>query len=119
MRRAVNYAIDRRALAQHPIPAMLAGRPTDQHIPPGWPGFRDAAIYPLGGPDVAAARRLAGAGGGRGVFYTCNRPECLEQAEIVREYLMALGIEVEIRRFSFGAMFGHHGDERRVAHARR
>ena len=105
MRRAVNYAIDRRALAQHPIPAMLAGRPSDQHIPPGWPGFRDAAIYPLGGPDVATARRLAGSGGGRGVFYTCNKPECLEQAEIVRENLKALGIELEIRRFSFGAMF--------------
>ena len=62
MRRAVNYAIDRRALARHPIPEALAGRPTDQHIPPGWPGFRDAAIYPLGGPDLATARRLAGDG---------------------------------------------------------
>ncbi len=105
MRRAVNYAIDRRALAQHPIPAMLAGRPTDQHIPPGWPGFRDAAIYPLGGPDVATARRLAGDGRHRGVFYTCNQPECLEQAEIVRGNLAAIGIDVEIRRFAFGTLF--------------
>ncbi len=105
MRRAVNYAIDRRALAQHPIPEMLAARPSDQHIPPGWPGFRDAAIYPLGGPDLATARRLAGDGRRRGVFYTCNQPECLEQAEIVRENLAAIGIDLEIRRFAFGTMY--------------
>ena len=35
--------------------------PTDQYLPPGMPGFRDAEIYPLGGPNVARARRLAGA----------------------------------------------------------
>ncbi len=105
MRQAVNYAIDRRALAQHPIPESLAARPTDQHIPPGWPGFRDAAIYPLGGPDLATARRLAGDGRHRGVFYTCNQPECLEQAEIVRENLAAIGIDLEIRKFPFGTMF--------------
>ena len=105
MRQAVNYAIDRRALAQHPIPESLAARATDQHIPPGFPGFRDAAIYPLGGPDVATARRLAGGGRRRGVFYTCNQPPCLEQAEIVRENLAAIGIDLEIRRFPFGTMF--------------
>ena len=103
MRRAVNYAIDRRALT--PIPDSLAGRPTDQLIPPGWPGFRDAAIYPLGGPDLATARRLAGGGRRRGVLYTCNLAECLAKAEIVRANLAAIGIELEIRRFSFGEMF--------------
>jgi ABC-type transport system substrate-binding protein len=101
----VNYAIDRRALAQHPIPAALAGRPTDQLTPPGWPGYRDAAIYPLGGPDLAAARRLAGGGHHRGVLYTCNAPECLEQAEIARENLAAIGIELETRVFSFGTLY--------------
>jgi ABC-type transport system substrate-binding protein len=105
MRRAVNYAIDRRALARHPIPDSLAGRPTDQQIPPGWPGFRDATIYPLGGPDLATARRLAGGGRRRGILYTCNVTECLEQAEIVRENLAAIGVELEVRRFSFGEMF--------------
>ncbi len=52
-RRAVNYAIDRRALGREPFGGR-GGRPTDQHIPPGYPGFRDATIYPLGGPDLAA-----------------------------------------------------------------
>jgi ABC-type transport system substrate-binding protein len=106
MRRAVNYAIDRRALARHPQPALLGGRPTDQHIATGWPGFRDATIYPLGGPDLGAARRLAGRGRRRGVFYACNVAQCLEQAEIVRANLAAIGIDLEIRRFSNAAMFG-------------
>jgi YVTN family beta-propeller protein len=105
MRRAVNYAIDRRALARYPIPEMLAGRPTDQQIPPGWPGFRDATIYPLGGPNLATARRLAGAGRRRGVLYTCNLPVCVENAEVVRANLAAIGIDLEIRQLSYTALY--------------
>ena len=101
MRRAVNYALDRRALAR-----VNGERPTDQLMPPGWPGFRDAAIYPLGGPDVARARRLAGGERRHGVLYTCNVALCVEWAQIVRENLAAIGIELEVRRFgSFGEMF--------------
>ena len=77
-----------------------AGRPTDQHIPPGYPGFRDATIYPLGGPDLATARRLAGGARRRGVLYTCNGPGCIARAAIVRANLAAIGIELEIRQFS-------------------
>jgi peptide/nickel transport system substrate-binding protein len=46
MRRAVNYAFDRRALARQPVRASF-GRPTDQYLPPGMPGFRDQRVYPL------------------------------------------------------------------------
>jgi YVTN family beta-propeller protein len=109
MRRAVNYAIDRRALAAHPVPESLASRPTDQLIPPGWPGFRDATIYPLGGPDLATARRLAGGGRRHGVLYTCNVAPCLEWAEIVRANLAAIGIDLEIRPFTFHDMFQRIG----------
>src|SRR6185436_9925270 len=35
----------------------------------------------------------------------CNWAECLEDAEIVRENLAAIGIDLEIRRFSFGNMY--------------
>jgi len=45
MRRAVNYAIDRPALAGLGAP-IGAGRPTDQTVPFGIPGFRDAADIP-------------------------------------------------------------------------
>ena len=73
LRRAVNFAIDRRALAANTGVGEV-GRPTDQHIPPGLPGFEDAAIYPLGGPDLPAARRLAGSERRRAVLYTCDFP---------------------------------------------
>jgi ABC-type oligopeptide transport system substrate-binding subunit len=76
-------------------------------MPPGWPGFHDAAIYPLGGPDLVTARRLAGNGRRHGVLYTCNTSGwCVEQAQIVRKNLAAIGIDLEIREFkSFGDMF--------------
>jgi ABC-type transport system substrate-binding protein len=108
MRQAVNLAIDRRALARRLscCPDEAPGRPTDQFIPPGLPGFHDEAIYPLGGPDIDAARRLAGSGRGRRmVFYTCNNPACLEQARIVRRNLAAIGLDIEVKSFPFAQMF--------------
>ena len=48
--KAINYAIDRKAiLAQG---GYLAGKRTDQILPPGIAGFRDANLYPLKGPDL-------------------------------------------------------------------
>ncbi len=104
LRRAVNYAIDRPALAAN---AGLGqrGRPTDQYIPPGMPGFEDAAIYPLGGPDLATARRLAGDAKGPAVLYTCDLPDCTRHAEILRSNLGAIGIELEIRQFPLEEFF--------------
>ena len=104
LRRAVNYALDRRALAAH-TGIGEGGRPSDQHIPPGMPGFEDAAIYPLGGPDLATARRLAGHARRRAVLYTCNYPACTRHAQILRANLQAIGIELEVRQFNLGEMF--------------
>jgi YVTN family beta-propeller protein len=104
LRRAVNYAIDRRALAAH-TGLGPRGRPTDQYIPPGLPGFEDAAIYPLGGPDLATARRLAGSRPRAAVLYTCSLPGCSRHAEILRSNLRAIGIELDVRQFPLGEMF--------------
>jgi YVTN family beta-propeller protein len=104
MRRAVNYAMDRRALAEHTGGGEV-GRPTDQMIPPGLPGFRDAAIFPLGGPDLATARRLAGDVPRRAVLYTCNLPGCARHGQILRANLRAIEIELEVRQFSLEEMF--------------
>jgi YVTN family beta-propeller protein len=104
LRRAVNYAIDRRALAQD-TGVGEAGRATDQIIPPGLPGFEDDAIYPLGGPDLHAARRLSGGAKRRAVLYTCNLPGCTRHAQILRSNLRAIGIELDVRQFSLGEMF--------------
>jgi peptide/nickel transport system substrate-binding protein len=105
MRRAVNFAIDRRALAEHTGGGEI-GRPTDQHIPPGLPGFEDAAIYPLGGPDLNAARRLAGSAPRRAVLYTCDLPGCSSNGQILKSNLRAIGIELEVREFPIPELFG-------------
>ena len=84
----------------------FSGLPTDQYLPTGMPGFRDADIYPLGasrtshapGASPAAHRRHA-------VMYTCNQPACLRGAEIVRANLGAIGIAVEIKQFSILQLF--------------
>ncbi|MBA2360258.1 MAG: winged helix-turn-helix domain-containing protein, partial [Actinobacteria bacterium] len=102
MRRAFNYAIDRGALARLGTPAVgdPGGLvPTDQYLSPAVPGFRDVEIYPLDGPDLAAARRLAGGRRGTAVLYTCDSSPCPEQAEILRRNLRAIGISLEVRQF--------------------
>ena len=104
LRKAVNYAVDRRALAEH-TGVGEAGRPTDQYIPPGMPGFEDAPIYPLGGPDLATARRLAGRLREDAVLYTCDLPGCTSHAEILRSNLRAIGIELDVREFPLGPLF--------------
>ena len=101
LRQAVNEALDRRALAHRVFGGDpgAPGRPTDQFIPPGLPGFRDAAIYPLGGPDLERARRLAGDRRRRAVLYTCNERACVEQARAARRSLAAIGIDLAVKQF--------------------
>src|SRR5215213_2132407 len=96
LRRAVNYALDRRALARDGLSNGLPAQPTDQYLPPTMPGFRDARIYPLR-PDVARARRLAGPRRRSVVLYISDSASQLRFAEILRLNLRAIGMEVEIR----------------------
>jgi peptide/nickel transport system substrate-binding protein len=104
LRRAVNFAVDRGALARTAGPD-FSGLPTDQYLPTGMPGFRDADIYPLGRPNLARARSLAGPGHRRAVMYTCNLPACLEVGAIVRANLRAIGIDVDVKSFPLLPMF--------------
>lgn len=53
LRKAVNFAIDRATLSRG-----FLGGTTDQILPPGMPGYRDANIYP-DTPDLARANALA------------------------------------------------------------
>jgi YVTN family beta-propeller protein len=103
LRRAVNYAIDRRALArQGGILKPLPTTPTDQYLPPGVPGFRDARIYPLT-PNLEKARRLAGRRRHRAVLYALDGAPSTHLAEIVKRNLKPIGIDVQIR--PLGDMF--------------
>lgn len=107
MRNAVNYAIDRRALARQGGPGSGA-TPTDQYLPPGIPGFRDAQIYPLR-PNAAKARRLAGPGRRTAVLYAPPDPSDRKRAEIVKANLSAIGIDVQVKIFSDAVLFRRLG----------
>jgi YVTN family beta-propeller protein len=104
LRKAVNFAMDRRALALNTGLGEV-GRPTDQHIPPGLPGFEDAAIYPLGGPNLRAARRLAGSTRRRALLYTCDYPSCSRHGQVLKSNLRAIGIDLEVREFPIPQLF--------------
>jgi YVTN family beta-propeller protein len=101
-RLAANYAIDRRALAALVQPA--PDRLTDQYLPPGIAGFREAHIYPLT-PDLAKARQLMHSGGRSAVLYTCNTAPCPEQAQIVKTDLAGIGLHVQIKTFPWQILF--------------
>jgi peptide/nickel transport system substrate-binding protein len=104
VRRAVNYALDREAIARIGAFTTERGTPTDQLLPPGIPGFRDARIYPFT-PDLPKARMLARGKGGKGALYTCTTPQCRQAAQIVQADLKAIGIDLEVKYFTVGAVF--------------
>jgi ABC-type oligopeptide transport system substrate-binding subunit len=98
LRRAVNYALDRRALAREGLMTGLSGEPTDQYLPPTLPGYRDARIYPQR-PDIERARRLAGTRRRSVNLYTANFPSHVRFAEIVKANLRAIGMDVEVKNY--------------------
>jgi Bacterial extracellular solute-binding proteins, family 5 Middle/PASTA domain len=85
-----------------------AGTTTDQHLPPGMPGFRDVSIYPAR-PDIARARELAPWSPGdpvrNGVLYCSNRSPAPQQCQIIQANLRQIGLEMEIRLFPRATQF--------------
>ena len=98
LRRAVNFALDRQAL-QALGGGPLAGRLTDQYIPPVVPGFRDGDVYPLERADPGRARELASGNlrGRKAVFYTGDFGFPLAVAQLAKQQLAAIGLEIEIK----------------------
>ena len=108
VRQAVNYAIDRRALAAVGSGFQaLPDTPTDHYLPPGMPGYRAAHVFPLT-PDLAKARQLiaaAHAAGRTAVLYTFDLYPGPELAQIVKNDLARIGIEVQIKTFPSGRYY--------------
>jgi ABC-type oligopeptide transport system substrate-binding subunit len=92
-RRALNYAIDRRALAR-----ATNERPTDAYLPPALQAPGRAPVYPSS-PDVSRARALLRDFHGKLVLYTCKDPTCTTTARIVRANLAAVGVPLRIKEF--------------------
>jgi len=100
LRKAVNQAIDRRALLAQS--GYLAGKRTDQILPPGMVGFRDADLYPLKQPNLLAAKKLAQGhtGDGNVVLYESNRGASPLRAQIIQYNLQQIGLHVDARLFA-------------------
>lgn len=105
LRRAVNFAVDRRALLRER--GILGGAVTDQYLPPTLPGFHDARIYPLEKPDLEAATRLARGNerSGKAVLYAPALPFATAQAQIVKANLRRIGIRVAVKQFPVSLYF--------------
>jgi oligopeptide transport system substrate-binding protein len=99
LRRAVNFAVDRRGIVRLGEPHGLTA--TDQYLPPIFPGFRNVHIYPLRRPNFERARALARGRtrGGKAILYTINRPFHLGIAAIVKDNLRQIGLDVEVQAF--------------------
>src|SRR3954471_22100850 len=109
--KAINYAIDRKALLVQS--GFLAGKRTDQVLPPGIAGFRDANLYPLKGPDLATAKKWmakAGVPGGTTVeLYTSNRGAAPLQAQIYQFNLKQIGLNVNTHLFARAVQIDKEG----------
>ena len=95
MRQAVNYALDRPALA-----AALGDLAAANYLPPGMPGSLARHVYPLSGPDLERARALAGPHGGHAVLAVCSDPGCTEAGRIIQADLARIGIRIQLQPYA-------------------
>jgi len=104
LRLAVNYAIDRPALAAQgqrfaEANPFNAGSPADSYMLPASAGAADFHLYPLTGPDLTRARQLAGNVHATAIMYTPNVAPWLQEAQIISRDLQPLGIDVQLKEF--------------------
>jgi YVTN family beta-propeller protein len=100
LRRALNYAVNRSALAQlGEQGSSFPETPIDHYLPAGVPGHRDVHVYPVSG-DLTTARRLAaGDRGAIATLYTCESPSCERRARMIAAEMSAIGVRVHVDRF--------------------
>jgi peptide/nickel transport system substrate-binding protein len=103
----VSFAIDRSAL-RRAAGGPLSSQLTDQYLPPGMPGSRDASIYPLSRPDLRRARALARGHtrDGKVVLYAPDLPNHLAFAQSIKQNLAKIGLTVRIKGIPLQAYFG-------------
>ena len=87
---------------------VLVEPPTDQYLLPHFPGHQNTRIYPLKGPDLRTARKLAKGHrrGGKAVLYTSTSLGDVARAEILKRNLQAIGLELEVKQFPAGLILG-------------
>jgi ABC-type transport system substrate-binding protein len=97
VRRAINYALDRPAIA-----AALGDLPTDRYLPADMPGSRSGNVYPLTGPDLRRARMLIRGHRTSVVLAVCSEPSCSQVGRLVADDLRRIGLQVHQRRYPGG-----------------
>ena len=109
LRKAVNYAIDRRALLAQS--GYLAGKRNDQYLPPGLPGYQDVNVYPLKGPNLTLAKQLAAGNtrGGKAILFTSNRGSAPLRAQIIQFDLAQIGLDVTVQPLSRAVQIEREG----------
>jgi YVTN family beta-propeller protein len=123
VRRALNYAVDRRAIVKL-YGGPKAARPTCQILPPQIPGFQRYCPYTRHPtrtgvwrtPDLATARRLVSASGTRGmkiaVLDTAQPKIFFEEGQAVVAALKRLGYRASLRIVPDAAFFRIASDPR-------
>jgi peptide/nickel transport system substrate-binding protein len=112
LRRAVSYALNRRALAAAVTNSRLAESQADQYLPPTFPGFRDARLYPLDRPDLRRARQLARGNtrGGKATLYVADAPPPIALAQLVARQVAEIGLDVTVKPIPVGQVIGRLSD---------
>ena len=95
LRKAANFAIDRPAMLR--TRGKYAGQRTDQVLPPGIGGFRNAAIYPLRGSQYDKAKSLAGAACGKTTLVTATSVTGQALAAVMKYNLGQMGCDVTVK----------------------
>jgi YVTN family beta-propeller protein len=126
VRRALNYAIDRRAIVKF-YGGSRAAQPTCQSLPPQIPGFQRYCPYTLHptrtgvwhAPDLATARRLVSASGTSGMkialLDTAQPRIFFDEGRAVVATLRRLGYRASLRVVSDAAYFRIASDPRNRA----
>jgi peptide/nickel transport system substrate-binding protein len=107
VRQAVAFALNRPSLTN--VAGLNAGKPNEQILPPGIPGYRDVDIYPLGRPNLAKARALMKGRTGKVVLYTTNDRTGQNTGQIVKANLAAIGLDVEVKSYTFAVLIDKTG----------
>ena len=105
-RQAVAFAIDRSALMR--AAGVNGGKPNDQLLAPGLPGYKNVTIFP-NSPNVARAKQLLAGRKGTVVMLAGNDPISVNQAQIIKANLAAVGITVNVKSLPFAVQIAKAG----------
>ena len=113
LRKAVNYAVDRPAWLR--VGGLLAGKRTDQILPSGLRGFRDAKIYPIQGANPTRAKQLAGGSNAEVTILHTTSPTAVARAQILQFNLRQMGLQPKLKPQPFAVAIKTAGTRERTS----